>query len=52
MIAINAVEMSCWNWAEEGQDEYEDDGFIVNEDKQENGDPDEPRQKKKKKKKM
>ncbi|RVW22700.1 Transcription elongation factor SPT6-like [Vitis vinifera] len=37
---------------EEGQDEYEDDGFIVNEDKQENGDPDEPRQKKKKKKKI
>ncbi|RVW76552.1 Transcription elongation factor SPT6-like [Vitis vinifera] len=45
-IAQSAIEQ------EEGQDEYEDDGFIVNEDEQEDGDPDEPRQKKMKKRKI
>lgn len=43
----------CVSWLEAGQDEYENDGFIVDdeEEQEDGGDSDEEREKKKKRKK-
>ena len=42
----------CISWSETGQDEYENDGFIVDDEEQEEGgDSDEEMQKKRRRKK-
>lgn len=41
-----------WCWLEEGEDEYENDGFMVDDvDEEDNADSDDERQMKKKRKK-